>query len=86
MVLFRCGQLKSNCVRKRSKLLIFKNIPLLTHQVTCFLVTKKISINLNPAFGTSTSGIEISPNGHTTVNFDANLTKVIDGKLMVTIF
>jgi hypothetical protein len=48
-------------------------------------VFKKIVLNGNPEYGNYTVGIGTLPNGITTVNFDGNLTKTLDGKFKVSL-
>jgi hypothetical protein len=52
-------------------------------EVTSLIVFKKITLNFNPTFGKGIAVIETLPNGQTTMNLDFNMTKSLNGKVLV---
>jgi hypothetical protein len=51
--------------------------------VTSIIVFKKAILNLNPDYGAATASIVTLPNGTTTLNLDSNMTKQLNGKILV---
>jgi hypothetical protein len=51
--------------------------------VTSLIVIKKVDLKVYPNFGAATAEVETLPSGLTAINIDGNLTRVLNGRLLV---